>query len=176
MIKPLVFILSACLGLSLSDSARGQTAAADNKVSESVTFGEMPKGKAVYGIFEGRSPCGISRQMDPNMPSDCDHLKWQLILFRDTITLKPGTFSLTTEMFDRKPLKGKWTIIRGTGNDPKAVVFALNYGSGKVLYLLKGDENVLFILDEKREFLAGDRDFSYTLNRVHKVLRPQPRQ
>jgi hypothetical protein len=40
--------------------------------------------------------------------------------------------------------------------------------------LYKGDENVLFILDEKREFLAGDQDFSYTLNRVHKVLWPLP--
>jgi hypothetical protein len=55
------------------------------------------------------------------------------------------------------------------------VVYALAYGEpNQVLYLYKGDENVLFILDEKREFLAGDKDFSYTLNRVHKVLRPLP--
>ena len=173
--KHLIFILSICLGLSLPNSVRGQTAAADNKVSESITFRKMPKGSDVYGIFEGRSPCGISRQMGATMPGDCDHLKWQLILFRDKLTPKPTTFLLTTEMFDRKPLKGKWAVIRGTKNDPKGIVFELGYGRpGQVLYLYKGDENVLFILDEKREFLTGDRNFSYTLNRVHKVLRPKP--
>jgi hypothetical protein len=174
MMKPLNFILLACLSLPLTYSARGQTAAADNKVSESITFSEMPKGPAVYGIFEGRSPCGISQQMGADMAGGCDHLKWQLILFRDIITLKPTTFSLTTEMFGRRPLKGRWTIIRGSRNDPKAVIFALGYGPGQILYLFRGDENVLFILDEKREFLTGDKDFSYTLNRVNKVLRPQP--
>ena len=175
MKKQLIFILSACLNLALINSVMGQTAAADNKVSESVTFHEMQNGPDVYGIFEGRSPCGISRQMDTSMGSDCDHLKWQLILFRDTRTLKPTSFSLTTEMFGRRPLKGKWTIIRGNRNEPKAVVFALAYGEpNQVLYLYKGDENVLFILDKNREFMAGDKDFSYTLNRVHKVLRPLP--
>jgi hypothetical protein len=175
MMKQLIFIFSACLSLSLIHSAKGQTAATDNKVSGSVTFREMQKGPAVYGIFEGRSPCGISRQMGADMQAGCDHLKWQLSLFRDTKTLQPTTYILTTEMFDRKPLKGKWKIIRGASNDPKAVVFALSYGQlGQVLYLYKGDENVLFILDEKRGFLAGDQDFSYTLNRVHKVLRPFP--
>jgi hypothetical protein len=134
----------------------------------------MPKGPSDYGIFEGRSPCGISTQMDANMPADCDHLKWQLILFRDSSTQKPTTFLLTTEMFNRQPLKGKWVITRGTRNDANAVVIALNYGPENVRYLFKGDENVLFILDAKREFLSGDQDFSYTLNRVHKVLRPKP--
>ena len=173
--KQLIFILSVCLGLSLPSSARGQTAAADNNVSESITFQEMPKGLNVYGTFEGRSPCGISRQMGATMQGDCDHLKWQLILFRDRLTLKPATFLLTTEMFDGKPLKGKWAIIHGTKNDPKAIVFALGYGQPKqVLYLYKGDENVLFILDKERKFLTGDQDFSYTLNRVRKVLRSPP--
>ncbi|HMG10757.1 MAG TPA: hypothetical protein VK609_19730, partial [Mucilaginibacter sp.] len=57
MMKQLIFILSACFGLSLTHSAQGQTAAIDNKISESITFKEMPKGPAVYGIFEGRTPC-----------------------------------------------------------------------------------------------------------------------
>jgi hypothetical protein len=174
MMKQLFLIPLACLTLSIGHSVRAQTAAADNEVSESITFNEMPKGSAVYGIFEGRSPCGISRQMGADM-HDCDHLKWQLILFRDSITLKPTTFLLTTEMFDRRPMSGKWKIGRGTRNNPKAVVLALSYGKpDQVLYLYKGDENVLFILDEKQEFLAGDKDFSYTLNRVNKVLRPRP--
>lgn len=173
--KPVIFITSACLILLLTHSAIAQTTAVDNKVSESITYNEMPTGPAVYGIFEGRSPCGISRQMGADMQAGCDHLKWQLILFRDPISLAPTTYVLVTEMFDRMPLKGTWRVDRGTRDDPKAVIFALSYGhSGQVLCLYKGDENVLFILDEKREFLTGDRDFSYTLNRVRKVLRPAP--
>jgi len=170
--KQIIYIMSACIGLLLTNNIKGQTAAADNKVSGSITFSEPPAGRALYGIFEGRSPCTeISRQLGSEMPPGCDHLKWQVVFFRDTVTMKPTTFILTTEMFERRPLKGKWRITRGTKTDPAAVVYALDYGPpGKTVYLLKGNENVLFILDENLEFLTGDRNFSYTLNRVHKVL------
>jgi len=40
---------------------------------------------------------------------------------------------------------------------------------GAYFYLLKGDENVLFILDENKAFRNGNEDFSYTLNRVELV-------
>ena len=171
--KQIIFILFACFGFLLSNNAEGQTAATDNKISESITFREMPKGRAVYGIFEGRTPCfEISRQLGANLPSDCDHLKWQVIFFRDTLTLKPTTYILTTEMFERRPLKGKWKIIKGTKADPAATEYVLQTNlPGKSIYLLKGDENVLFILDENHKFHTGDQNFSYTLNRVNKVRR-----
>ena len=169
-------ILSVCLGLLLTHRVKGQTAAADNKVSESITFSEPLKGRDIYGIFEGRTPCmEFSRQLKSGLPSDCDHLKWQVIFFRDTVTLKPTTYLLTTEMFGRRPLKGTWKIGKGTRTDPAAIVYVLDYGvPGESLYLLKGDENVLFILDENRDFRTGDPDFSYTLNRVHKVRHSPP--
>jgi hypothetical protein len=174
--KRLIYILSACFGLLLTHSANAQTAAADNKVSESITFNGVPKGPGVYGIFEGRTPCtGVVRQFGSEMPSGCDHLKWRIIFFRDTVTGKPTTYIMTTEMFGRRPVKGKWRIARGTRADPAAIVFALDYGPGKSFYLEKGDENVLFILDENLEYRTGDPDFSYTLNRVHPVRR-LPRQ
>jgi len=169
--KKLIYILPACFGLLLAGNAKGQTAASDNIISESITFHDMPQGKGVYGIFEGRSPCeSISRQLGAKMPADCDHLKWQLILFRDSVSLKPTTFTLTTEMFDRKPLTGKWSIVYGSKNSLDAPCIALDWRKpGKSLYLLKGDENVLFILDENLDFLKGDLNFSFTLNRVKKV-------
>jgi len=175
--KKLIFILSATVSLMLAANAQGQTAASDNIISESITFGDMPKGKGVYGIFEGRSPCeAMSRQLGAKMPADLDHLKWQLILFRDSVTLKPTTFTLTTEMFDRKPLTGNWSIVKGTKNSLAAPYIALDWRKpDKPLYLLKGDENVLFILNENFEILTGDADFSYTLNKVIKVKKPLPR-
>lgn len=169
--KKIVLMLLSCFGFLLTFSAKGQTAAADNKVSESITFSQPPKGLGIYGIFEGRTPCfEINRQLGANLPADCDHLKWQVIFYRDTVTREPTNFVLTTEMFDRKPLKGKWNITKGIKNNPTAIVYALETGiPGKPLYLLKGDENVLFILDANRELLTGDLNWSYTLNRVKKV-------
>lgn len=151
--------------------ANAQTAHRDNRVSESITFSAKPAGPGVYGIFEGRTPCQtINRQLQGGLPSGLDHLKWQLILFRDSLTRQPSTYSLKTEMFGNQPITGRWRISRG-----KKTIYILQPDRpGRPLYLLKGDKNVLFILDEKREPLTGDKDFSYTLNRVHKVLRPAP--
>ena len=168
--KLIAYIVSAYMTL-IAYQAKGQTAAADNKVQKSITFAEVPKSRTIYGIFEGRTPCiEIGRQLGDKPPADCDHLKWQIIFFRDTLTLKPTAFVLKTELFDRQPLKGKWTIIQGTKTDPAAIVYKLSYGQqGKSLYLLKGDENVLFILDENLQFRTGNRDYGYTLSRVLKV-------
>ena len=171
--KQLIYILFVCYNFFLIYSATGQTAAADNKISESITFNEPPKGPGIYGVFEGRTPCfEIGKQLGAELPRDCEHLKWQVILFRDTATKRPTNYSLGTEMFDRNPLKGKWRIIRGTPTDREAIVYALDYGQqDKSLYLLKGDDNVLFILNENREFRTGNENYSFTLNRVKKVRR-----
>lgn len=61
--------------------------------------------------------------------------------------------------------KGKWHIIQGTPNDLQAIVFQLDLDPTTFLYLLKGDENVLFILDKHKNFLIGNANHSYTLNR-----------
>jgi hypothetical protein len=137
-----------------------QTAAKDNIISESITFTDPPAGAAIYGIFEGRTPCHpISQQLGA------------VIFYRDTLTLAPATFTLTTELFDRRPLKGKWEIVKSKENTT-AILLALYYSPDrKPLYLLKGNDNVLFILNNSLQLLVGDQDFSFTLNRVKKVKR-----
>jgi hypothetical protein len=88
MMKQLIYILPASLCVLFPHRATGQTAAADNKIAESITFSDVPKDLAVYGIFEGRTPClEISLQLGADDPPGCDHLKWQIIFFRDTVTL-----------------------------------------------------------------------------------------
>ena len=146
-----------------------QTAAKDNIIAESITFKDPPTGANIYGIFEGRTPCHpISKQLGATVAPDCDHLKWQVILYHDTLTFAPTTFTLTTELFDRRPLKGKWEI--ADKKNAAGTFLALYYSeSRKPLYLLKGDDNVLFILNDNRQMLRGNEDFSYTLNRVKKV-------
>jgi hypothetical protein len=156
--------------------AMTQTAAADNRVSESITFSEPLKGRGLYGVFEGRTPCTpVSDQLTGQTAANCDHLKWQIIFFRDSITNNPANFIFISELFGRHPQTGKWRILPGTKNEPAAIIYALDFDTvKKSLFLRKGDENVLFILDDQKKFLTGNQDFSYTLNRVQKVRRPLP--
>ena len=61
---------------------------------------------------------------------------------------------------------GKWRIVRGTPTDALATVFELELDANTYLFLLKGDDNVLFILDRNKNFLTGNAKFSYTMNRA----------
>ena len=72
--------------------------------------------------------------------------------------------------YRQKVLEGQWTIVKGIKSNHNAEVYQLELGKqGAYLYLLKGDDNVLFILDENRDFRIGNGEFSYTLNRVELI-------
>jgi hypothetical protein len=159
-----------------------QTAAVDNKPAQTITFRPIPTGPTVLGVFEGRPPCkGLAEQLKISIPADCEKLKWNLTLYRDPETLLPTTYAFIIvgvgdvikhadgSSHQEKLLKGKWTIIKGIKQNPHAIIYGIELGTGAYLYLLKGDENVLFILDENKEFSVGNENFSYTLNRVELV-------
>jgi hypothetical protein len=168
-----------CLWVNLS---KAQTAAPDNKLSQTITFRPIPTGPGVLGVFEGRPPCvEIARQLKISTPDDCIKLKWTLTFYRDPVTLQPTTYTFSLvgggdvikqqdgSSYRQKLLKGKWTIIKGIKSDPDVEVYSLALETEAYLYLLKGDENILFVLDENKEFRVGNEDFSYTLNRVELV-------
>jgi hypothetical protein len=166
----------------LASSSLAQTAAADNKISQSGTFHPIHMDATVFGVFQGRPACtGTANQLGVEIPADCDKLKWSLTLYRDTVTQQPATYELSIVgggdvvrtdggSYRMKILEGKWNRVKGTRSNPNAEVYELELPKpGKNMHLLKGDENVLFVLDENRDFLVGDMDFSYTLNRVELV-------
>lgn len=177
----LILIVTAFCSL-LGNLSRAQTAAADNKLSQTITFRPIPKGPSVLGVFEGRPPCyGVAKQLKVSTSADCVKLKWNLILYQDSMTLKPTTYALIIvgggdvikladgSSYRQKLIKGKWTISKGIKSNPAADVYGLEFDTGVYLYLLKGDENVLFVLDENKKFRVGNEDFSYTLNSVELV-------
>ena len=177
----LVLFTAAFYSLFVNLSA-AQTAAADNKLSQTITFHPIPKGPAVLGVFEGRPPCaGLAKQLKITTDPDCIKLKCDLTLYRDPATLQPTSYILSIVgggdivkqeggSYRQKRLEGKWGMVRGTKSNPDALVYQLALGrQGDYLYILKGDENVLFILDENKEFRVGNEDFSCTLNRVELV-------
>ena len=161
--------------------SKAQTSAAD-KLSQTITFHPIPNGPSVFGVFEGRFPCpGVARQLKISIDADCAKLKCDLTLYRDSVTFQPTKFVFTIVgggdvvkqeggSYRLKRLEGNWTIVKGIKSNPDAVVVQLDFGKlGAYLYLMKADENVLFILDENKEFRVGNEDFSYTLNKVELV-------
>ena len=166
--KNIFSALIIVIGLFLINSSCAQTAAADNKPSKSVSYHSIPTGPTVFGIFEGRPPCQlIAKQMDSPISTACDKVKWRLILYRDAKTKKATNYELLGRLL---PSAGKWRVTRGIPANPEAEVVELELGNtGKYFYLLKGDDNVLFILDEYKSFRVGNDYFSYTLNRVELV-------
>jgi hypothetical protein len=177
----LIVFITVFFSLFINHS-EAQTAAADNKPWQTITFHPIPSGPSVFGIFEGRMPCSeIAKQLKISTDADCPKLKCDLTLYRDPVTFQPTTFTLTIVgggdvvkqeggSYRKKILEGNWAIIKGIKSNPDAEVYKLKLGKPVAeFYLMKGDENVLFVLDENKEFRVGNEDFSYTLNRVELV-------
>ena len=59
----LVLITTSCS--PFLNYSKAQTATADNKLSQSITFHPIPKGPSVFGTFQGRPPCSeIAKQLN----------------------------------------------------------------------------------------------------------------
>jgi len=119
---------------------------------------------SVYGVFAGRTPCQeFLKEFNLDENPACVKRKMGVTLYQDSVTHKPTIYE--TWGMAKWTGRGKWHIIQGSATDPKAIVFQLDLDPDTFLYLLKGDENVLFILDKNKNFLIGNADHSYTLNR-----------
>ena len=119
---------------------------------------------AVYGVFAGRTPCQeFLKEYNLDENSACVKRKMGVTMYHDSVTHQPTIYE--TWGMEKWTGKGKWHIIQGTPNDPQAIVFKLDLDANTSLYLLKADENVLFILDKNKNFLIGNTNHSYTFNR-----------
>jgi|SRR5215218_5541815 len=118
-------------------------------------------------IFEGRTPCrDFAKQYHLKVSDDCFKLKWKCILYRDSSTFLPTTYSLEGTLFRSRKITGKWKIIKGLGSNPNAIIYQLDAGlPNETISFLVGDKNVLFFLDKEMRLFTGDENFSYTLNR-----------
>ena len=181
------FIISiALVGSPFSNYLTAQTATTDNKPAQTITFRAIPKGPYVIGVFEGRPPCsGLLPQLGLVADNGCVKLKCELALYRDSVTLHPSSYTLTVvgagEVIKQQggqyrlgKLAGSLTVIKGSPLNAHAEIYKLDVDkAGACLYLLKGDDNVLFVLDKNKQLIPGNEDFSYTLNRVELVAGKQ---
>lgn len=118
-------------------------------------------------VFDGRTPCrDFANQYHLKVPNDCIKLKWRLTFNKDSVTHLPTTYNLRRVDHYPTELIGKWTIIKGFGNNPDAVVYQLDPDKpADSVSFLVGDENVLFFLDKKQRLFVGNSNFSFTLNK-----------
>lgn len=139
-----------------------------NVPSKTTSRMPVPEGASVTGEFHGRFPCAeIAKDWKVAIDPDRWKMKWALILFQDPATGQPTTYRLRGTLNRAATRDGQWAIVTGTPTDPNAIVYQLDSDKPDVsVYLLKGDDNVLFILDQQRRFRVGTTDLSYTLNRV----------
>lgn len=120
------------------------------------------------GVYDGRTPCReLSIQLDEPKPPECIKIKWRLRMFKDKATGTTGTYELQGFIYKKEtPLLGKWHIIKGTAANPEAIIYQLDREGRPPLLLQQCDDNVLYFLDKDKKLLVGNRDFSYTLNKV----------
>ena len=134
----------------------------------SYPISSLATGSTVFAVFEGRSPCHeISRELKIPQHPGCMKVKWRVTLYKNRDTATPTTYKIEGTLHRQSAREGTWSIIRGAKTDPNATVYRLDATQAEAaLFLLKGDDNVLFFLDRNRELLVGHAEFSYTLNRV----------
>lgn len=162
-------IILIFIGVLIGFAAYSQTKGVENEPYLTTSSKSIPSGKDVYGIFEGRCACQeLAQVLKKEVSLDCFKTKWGLDLFQNPDTHEPTTYILEGSFFRQAIRKGNWRIVKGTKEDPNDLVFALEADNQQTIYLLKGDDNVLFFLDNDKNILTGNDLFNYTLNRVHK--------
>ncbi|MDB4919020.1 MAG: hypothetical protein JWQ54_1003 [Mucilaginibacter sp.] len=161
------FILFLCFFL-FQISLYGQAGEVGNVPAKNTSRLPLPAGPSVVGVFDGRSPCQeMAKQLNEKTIPECTKIKWRLVLYQDPKTYEPTTYKLEGFVYRNPPREGKWTVIRGTKNDPMAIVYQLDPDKpDRSIYILKADDNVLFFMDKDKNLMVGNNDFSYTLNRT----------
>jgi len=126
-------------------------------------------------VFEGRMPCYAPLlALTGKSTAGCSLVKCRFIFFNDR-TQAPSSlkfYSITVGTGGTRYLAtGKWIITRGTKTDPGSTLYQLQFDPEKSrqnLVLLKGDDNILFLLDSDMNCMAGNDYCSFTLNRIRK--------
>ena len=122
----------------------------------------------VEAAFEGRTPCQeLAKMMGLNKSAACDKMKWYIIFVVDSITRKPSHYLKGGRAYKRETMdNGKWETF--IGKDGR-IMYKLDPDKNNAsTYLVKVDENILMFTDPEGNLMVGNKNFSYTLNRVRR--------
>lgn len=163
--KTLLLLMTGILSFQVTVAQQAQLS---NVPSKTTTRKPVAEGVNVWGVFHGRVPCQeIARVLHLQVEANCQVVKWGFTFFIDQASGQPATYLWEGSFYREKPRTGKWAIVRGISGNPNATVIVLDPDQpDKSLTFLKGDENVLFVLDNSRKPLVGGDYLGYTFNRV----------
>ena len=173
----LIHLLSAEGGLSVGNGGWSYTLNRANQAEQpgnpslapdmSYTISPRATGDAVFGIFEGRTPChGIVRELKIAPTPGCLKVKWRVTLLQNPATGEPSSYKIEGSLHRAAAREGRWRVLKDAAAS-RGIVYQLDAsGTEGPLLLFKGDDNVLFFLNQQKQLLVGNADFSYTLNRV----------
>ena len=123
-------------------------------------------GEDVEGVFEGRTPCrGAAAALRVALAPGCFKAKWRVTLFRGPSAGGPGASLVEGTLLRASPRRGTWRAVAGSPSTGSRPVIEIRADTGPPIRLLRGDENVLYFIDEKGRILVGTERFAYTLNR-----------
>lgn len=123
-------------------------------------------GPDVFGVFEGRTPCGLSQVVGVSAPARCDKLDWRLTLFQDSGTRALTRYRLEGGLLPAGPREGAIRHRVSTAFNRDASVLELEAAAGEQpVYLMRGDDNVFFFVDRTGNLGVGDRESGYALYR-----------
>lgn len=128
------------------------------------SIAEAPVGPNIFAVFRGRTPCQeLSAHLNVPASDLCNKVKCRLILYQDPATKLPTTYIWV----GKTRLTNTWSI--ETGADQRSIVYRLNNPDPKASLKLQAlDPNILLVLSSNGTPLVGNKEFSYTLNRVVK--------
>ena len=128
---------------------------------------ELTKTKSPL-VFEGRTPCQeLSALLGLNKSAACNKMKWYMLFYTDPATGKPSDILMGGIAYKKETMsKGTWKII--TKKDGRIIYQITSDRWSRPLNLLKGDDHILFFLDDNERIFTGNEDFSFTLNRREK--------
>lgn len=117
-------------------------------------------------VFDGRTPClEIAREhveMKPN--PDCFKIKWRLTLRRDQ-----NQTCAIRNIVDEQPrdIEGNWEIIKEVSGNVQTCFYRIKVPNlSRPIHFFIADDNILFFVDEHFIPFIGNKNFSYTMNRV----------
>jgi hypothetical protein len=134
--------------------------------SESCKLAPLATGLDVFGVFEGRTPAqGIARDLHINTDANRNKLKWRVTLYRDPTTTVPTRYKVESSLHrdgGAGVREGTWAEVQCERGAQYHLVATKTEAA---LLLLRGDDNVLFLLGPDHKPKVGNAEFSYTLNR-----------
>ncbi|NIJ52777.1 hypothetical protein [Dyadobacter arcticus] len=136
MKKILVVILTLAFANAFSQSKNLL-----NVPSKTTTRIPVAEGANIWGVFHGRVRCQeMAEELKMPVESTCEKLKWSFTFFQDPATGKLTTYKWEGSLFRDKAMEGQCIILKGTPNNPDAVVVQLNPDKpDQSLFLLKGE-------------------------------------